>query len=118
MKQTIDKIDVQGKRVLMRVDFNVPMRDGIITDDRRIQLSLPSIKSVVDRGGSLTLLSHLGRPSGRGILLLQFQAGGFAAQVYTYLANVWHFPCGSTVLFGNLQGGRVHFLEKAVPSPL
>jgi phosphoglycerate kinase len=66
MKQTIDKIDVQGKRVLMRVDFNVPMRDGIITDDRRIQLSLPSIKSVVDRGGSLTLLSHLGRPSGRG----------------------------------------------------
>jgi phosphoglycerate kinase len=66
MKQTIDKIDVQGKRVLMRVDFNVPMRDGIITDDRRIQMALPSIKSVVDRGGSLTLLSHLGRPLGRG----------------------------------------------------
>jgi len=66
MKQTIEDIDVTGKRVLMRVDFNVPTNNGVITDDRRIQLALPSIKNVLDRGGTLTLLSHLGRPSGRG----------------------------------------------------
>ena len=67
MKQTIDKIDVDGKRVLMRVDFNVPVKNGIINDDRRIRMALPSILSVLERGGSLTLLSHLGRPTGKGV---------------------------------------------------
>ncbi|HIO52864.1 MAG TPA: phosphoglycerate kinase, partial [Phycisphaerales bacterium] len=66
MKQTIEQIDVGGKRVLMRVDFNVPIRDGVITDDRRIEMALPSIKSVLNRGGTLTLMSHLGRPTGNG----------------------------------------------------
>lgn len=66
MKQTIDQVDVAGKRVLMRVDFNVPIQHGEITDDRRIQMALPSIRSVLERGGMLTLMSHLGRPKGRG----------------------------------------------------
>jgi phosphoglycerate kinase len=66
MKQTIKQIDVAGKRVLMRVDFNVPIKDGVITDDRRIRMALPSINSVLNRGGTLTLMSHLGRPSGDG----------------------------------------------------
>jgi phosphoglycerate kinase len=66
MKKTIEQIEVTGKRVLMRVDFNVPLQDGVITDDRRIRMSLPSIQSVLDRGGSLTLMSHLGRPRGNG----------------------------------------------------
>ncbi len=66
-KKTIDQVDVAGKRVLMRVDFNVPLDDsGTITDDRRIRHSLPSIKSVIDRGGKLILMSHLGRPDGDG----------------------------------------------------
>lgn len=66
-KKTIDQVDVAGKRVLMRVDFNVPLDDnGTITDDRRIRQSLPSIKSVIDRGGKLVLMSHLGRPDGDG----------------------------------------------------
>ena len=62
-KQTIDAVDVAGKAVLMRVDFNVPLDDDLnITDDRRIEMALPSIKSVIDRGGKLILASHLGRP--------------------------------------------------------
>ncbi len=64
-KQTIDNIDVAGKRVLMRVDFNVPLDGNLqITDDRRIQMALPSIESVLKRGGRLILVSHLGRPKG------------------------------------------------------
>ncbi|MCS7467581.1 phosphoglycerate kinase [Stieleria sp. ICT_E10.1] len=64
-KKTIDQVDVAGKTVLMRVDFNVPLDDNqTITDDRRIRMALPSIKSVIDRGGKLILMSHLGRPKG------------------------------------------------------
>lgn len=66
-KRTIADVEVSGKTVLMRVDFNVPLDDdGQITDDRRISEALPSIKSVLDRGGKLILMSHLGRPKGGG----------------------------------------------------
>ncbi len=65
-KKTIDEIDVRDRRILMRVDFNVPLDGGTITDDRRVVQALPSIRSVLDRGGKLILMSHLGRPSGKG----------------------------------------------------
>lgn len=66
-KKSIEQVEVAGKRVLMRVDFNVPLDDDQnITDDRRIQMALPSIRSVTDRGGRLILMSHLGRPAGEG----------------------------------------------------
>ncbi len=65
-KQVIDNIDVAGRRVLMRVDFNVPMENGQITDDRRIRMALPSIESVLQRRGRLILISHLGRPGESG----------------------------------------------------
>ena len=65
-KKTLRDVDLAGKRVVMRVDFNVPMKDGVIKDDTRIQGALGSIKYVLDNGGSLVLMSHLGRPKGKG----------------------------------------------------
>lgn len=67
VKKSIADIDPNGKAVLMRVDFNVPQEDdGTISDDRRIRMALPSIESVLKRGGKLVLMSHLGRPKGNG----------------------------------------------------
>lgn len=63
-KLTLNDVDVKGKKVLMRVDFNVPIQDGVISDDNRVVQALPSIKHVIEHGGLLILTSHLGRPGG------------------------------------------------------
>ena len=66
-KKTVADIDPAGKTILVRVDFNVPQDDfGGITDDRRIRMALPTVKSIIDRGGKAVLMSHLGRPAGKG----------------------------------------------------
>jgi phosphoglycerate kinase len=64
--KTIDDIDVKGKTVLMRVDFNVPIKDGKVTNDKRIVGALPSIRKVLEGQAKLVLASHCGRPSGKG----------------------------------------------------
>lgn len=64
-KKTLHDIDIKGKTVLMRVDFNVPIIDGTITDDNRVVQALPSITYIVDQGAKLVLTSHLGRPKGK-----------------------------------------------------
>jgi phosphoglycerate kinase len=66
-KLFIEDLDLEGKRVLMRVDFNVPIKDGRVENDKRLRASLPSIQYVLDHGASLVLMSHLGRPDGERI---------------------------------------------------
>src|SRR5690606_9039530 len=64
-KKTVKDIDLAGKRVLVRVDYNVPMKDGKILSDFRIQESLPTLRYLLEQGCSIVLMSHLGRPDGR-----------------------------------------------------
>jgi phosphoglycerate kinase len=97
MPHTIDQVDPRGKRVFIRADFNVPQADdGSITDDRRVRLTIPTIESVLSRGGSVVLASHLGRPEGTG-----FEAEGSLAPVAARLREL------SPRLTGLRMGGKL-----------
>lgn len=83
-KKTVKDIELKGKRVFMRVDFNVPMAEGKVTDDKRIKAALPTIQYVLDQGASLLLASHLGRPKGGAAPEFSLRA---ASEVLSTLIN-------------------------------
>jgi phosphoglycerate kinase len=93
-KLTIEDLDLKGKRVLMRVDFNVPLESGRVADDKRIRAALPSIKYITNAGGRLILMSHLGRPGGRRVPELSIE------------------PC--VTVLGALLGKKARFVDDCV----
>jgi len=114
-KQTLADVEIAGKKVLMRVDFNVPLDGERITDDRRIRMALPSIRAALDRGGAVILMSHLGRPEGTGPEPA-FSLAPVAAQLGILLGQEVHFApdcVGSEVeaMAGQLAPGGVLLLE-------
>ena len=62
---TIKEADLKGKRVLIRVDFNVPLKNGVVTDNTRIKAALPTVQYILEQGASLVVMSHFGRPKGQ-----------------------------------------------------
>jgi phosphoglycerate kinase len=112
-KKTLRDVDLKGKRVVMRVDFNVPIKDGMITDDTRIKGALPSINYVLEKGGSLVLMSHLGRPKGKG-----YEADFSLKPVAEYLAKMMAKPvvfaadcANADAEVAGLQAGGIVMLE-------
>lgn len=88
-RRTISDISLAGKTVLMRVDFNVPIRDGRVRNHRRMMAALPSIRHVLDQGAKLILMSHLGRPKGDG-----FEIGFSMQPVADHLSKILKTPVG------------------------
>src|SRR3990172_2620463 len=113
-KLSITDLDLAGKRVFMRVDFNVPLADGKITDDTRIEAALPSVRYVIEKGGRLMLASHLGPPKGRAEP--KYSLRPVAARLGELLARPVQLASdcvGPEVerMVSNLQNGDVLLLE-------
>jgi phosphoglycerate kinase len=113
-KLTIDDLQVAGRKVLMRVDFNVPLKEGVVKDDLRIRASLPSINKIVQSGGKLILMSHLGRPDGQVVAKMSLKPVAAALEKLSgnkvYFANDCVGPEAEQAA-ATLKNGEILLLE-------
>lgn len=116
MKKTVKDIQVKGKRALVRCDFNVPLKDGVITDDIRIVSALPTIRYLMEGGAKVILMSHLGRPDGEA--KKEFTLAPVAARLAELLGTEVKFVSSDTVVDDKvreaaaaLEDGQVMLLE-------
>jgi len=112
--RTLDDLDVAGKRVLVRVDYNVPLDDGRITDDTRIRATLPTIQALRERGAAIILVSHLGRPKGKvrdelRLAPVAARLGELLGQPVKYARDV--VGPEAQAMAASLQPGEVGLLE-------
>ena len=114
MLKTINNFDLKNKRVLIRVDFNVPLDNGVVTDDFRIRMALPTINQCLDSGASVVLMSHLGRPNGQVVPELSLIPVGEKLAELIELPIKFSDDCISEdardVSLG-LMPGEIHLLE-------
>ncbi|WP_038046635.1 phosphoglycerate kinase [Thermus caliditerrae] len=111
--RTLKDLDARGKRVLVRVDYNVPLKDGAVQDETRIVESLPTLRHLLDQGASLVLLSHLGRPKGPDP---KYSLAPVAEALAQHLPGVRFFPFApgseeAQAAVGGLKAGEVAVLE-------
>ena len=108
-KKTIDDIDVKGKKVLLRSDFNVPLKDGVITDDTRITAELPTIKKLLGDGAKVIACSHLGKPKGQ--IKEELSLAPVAAKLSEYLGQEVKFVRDDTVVGPNVKAAAAAMNE-------
>ena len=116
MKKTVRDVEVKGKKVIVRCDFNVPMKDGKITDDTRIKAALPTIGYLLENGAAVILMSHMGRPKGEA--KMEFSLAPVAERLSGYLDTEVRFKSSPEVVddetkkeAAGLKAGEVFLLE-------
>ena len=112
--QTIKKLPLKGERVLIRVDYNVPLKDGLVGDDFRIRASLPTIKYCLNKGASVVLMSHLGRPKGEIVPEMSLSPVAFALEDILEKEVMFSTNCISddaVELSQQMEPNEIHLLE-------
>ncbi len=100
-KKTVDDLHVKGKNVLVRCDFNVPLKDGVITDENRITAALPTIKKLINDGGRVILCSHMGKP--KGVVKKELSLKPVAERLSVLLGKEVKFAADDTVVGENAK---------------